>query len=132
MIEGMINEYPEPTVDLTLRGPAGHEERLEFVIDTGFDGAAMLHSAVAAALHVPDLGVERAMLADGSETLFALSQVLLLWNGTPKLVPVDVADTVPHIGMQVLEGHELYLHAVPNGQVRITAISDFFSDGNPE
>jgi predicted aspartyl protease len=66
MIEGIVNQYREPTVELTVRGPAGHEERLEFVIDTGFDGAVMLHSSVAAALHLPHVGLEHVMLADGS------------------------------------------------------------------
>jgi clan AA aspartic protease len=131
MIEGVVNQYREATVDLTVRGPTGHEERLEFVVDTGFDGAVLLHSAVAAALELPRLGAERAMLADGTETLFNCSQVQLLWNGTLRLVPVDVADAVSLVGMHVLEGHEIYIHAIPNGAVQITDISDFLSDGLP-
>jgi clan AA aspartic protease len=132
MIEGIVNEYREATVDLTLRGPTGHAERLEFVIDTGFDGGLILHSSVAAALGLPYLGGERAMLADGSETLFDTSEALLDWNGSQRLVVVDIADTVSHIGMQLLEGHELYIHAVPNGRVQITSISDFLSGDSLE
>jgi hypothetical protein len=32
MITGAVNHSREATVDLTIRGPAGREERLEFVI----------------------------------------------------------------------------------------------------
>lgn len=94
MIEGIVNEYREATVDLTLHGPTGHAERLEFVIDTGFDGGLILHSSVAAALGLPYLGGERAMLADGSETLFDISEALLDTTSSAALsfVPVPPAD----------------------------------------
>lgn len=128
MIEGVVNQYREPTLDLTVRGPAGHEEQLEFVIDTGFDGAVTLHSSVAAALRLPHIGFEHVMLADGSEIQFDVSEALLFWDGTYRLVTVDVADTVSHIGMELLAGHEVYIHAIPNGRVQISALSDFFSD----
>lgn len=128
MIEGIVNQYREPTLDLTVRGPVGDEVRLEFVIDTGFDGAVMLHSAVAAALRLPHIGHEHVMLADGSEVQFDVSEALLWWDGTYRLVTVDVADTVSHIGMELIAGHELYIHAIPDGRVQISAVSDFFSD----
>lgn len=124
MITGVVNEYREATVDLTLRGPAGHEERFEFVIDTGFAGGVTLHSAVAAALELPHLAWKPVVLGDGSTVTLMLSQVQVLWNGVPRVVTVNIADAGLLLGMEVLEGHDLYIRAIPDGEVRISAVSD--------
>ena len=121
MIEGIYNDK-EAVIDLTVRGPTGQEVRLDFVVDTGFNGDLTLHSSIAAALHLPVVGVERAMLADGSMIWFPVSRALLHWNGSLRRVTVGVADTVSHVGMQVLEGHELRIAAIPNGRVAISAL----------
>jgi clan AA aspartic protease len=122
MIEGTYN-HKEAVVDLTVRGPTGQEVRLDFVVDTGFNGDLTLHSSVAAALDLRMVGVERAMLADGSLIWFPVSRALLHWGGSLRRVNVGVADTVSHVGMQVLEGHELRIAAVPNGRVLISALT---------
>jgi clan AA aspartic protease len=122
MIEGTYN-HREAVVDLTVRGPTGHEVRLEFLVDTGFNGDLTLHSSVAAALDLRMVGVERAMLADGSMIWFPVSRAFVHWNGSLRRVNVGVADTVSHVGMQVLEGHELRIAAVPNGRVLISALT---------
>lgn len=128
MIEGTYNDSRQAVVDLTIRGPAGDEVQLEFVVDTGFNADLTLHSSVAAALGLRVLGAERAMLADGSMIVFPMSRALLHWNGTLRRVNVGVADTVSHVGMRVLEGHELRIQAVPNGIVRISALADSSPD----
>ncbi|HST60727.1 MAG TPA: hypothetical protein VLK84_18650 [Longimicrobium sp.] len=122
MIEGTPN-HREAVVDLTVRGPTGQEVRLDFVVDTGFNGDLTLHSSVAATLDLPIVGVERAMLADGSMIWFPVSRAFLHWNGSLRRVTVGVADTVSYVGMQVLEGHELRIAAIPNGRVLISALT---------
>ena len=124
MIAGVVNHALEATVDMTIRGPAGHEERLEFVVDTGFSGNVSIHPAVAAALELPDLGVELGRLSDGSDVWSGLSEAQLLWNGVPRTVSVNSADNVSMLGMQLLEGHALFIHVVPRGEVRIEAVPD--------
>lgn len=125
MIEGAYNDYREAVVDLVVRGPTGEELQLEFLIDTGFNGELTLHTSVAAALDLRTVGVERAMLADGGIIMFSVADALLHWNGTLRRVKVGVADTVSHRGMQVLEGHELRIHAIPNGRVVISALRGY-------
>lgn len=120
MIEGIVNDHKEAVLDLTVQGPTGEQVQLEFVVDTGFNGDLTLHSSVAAALGLRIVGVERAMLADGSVIEFPVSRALLHWDGTLRRVNVGVADTVSHVGMQVLQGHELRIEAVPNGRVLIS------------
>jgi clan AA aspartic protease len=122
MIEGAVNGYGEAVVTLTVRGPTGQEGRFDFVVDTGFDGAMSLHPSIAAALELPRLGVEHAMLADGSVAVFPSSAVSVLWNGKLRRVSVSVAENVPFLGMAALEGHELHLQAITDGLVRISAL----------
>jgi clan AA aspartic protease len=124
MIAGVVNEFREATIDLTLRGPAGHEERFEFVVDTGFTGGLTLHWAVAAALELPRLAWKPAVLGDGSTVMLMLSEAELLWNGAPRIVPVNISDGGLLLGMELLEGHDLYLRAIPDGEVRISAVRD--------
>lgn len=123
MIAGVVNHSLEATVDLTVRGPAGHEERLDFVVDTGFAGHISLHSAVAAALGLPRIGGATIRLADGSEVASTISRAQVLWNGTLRSVSVDIADNVSMVGMELLEGHELHVEVIPQGVVRIAELA---------
>lgn len=131
MIAGVVNEFLEATVDLTVRGPGGREERLEFVVDTGFAGNISLHSAVAAALELPFVGVASVRLADGRVIPSAICEAQLLWNGTVREVWVDIADNVPMLGMRMLAGHGVQMHVVPEGEVRISPLPRLDLDPGP-
>jgi clan AA aspartic protease len=105
-----------------VRGPAGQEQEIQAVIDTGFDGFLALPPALIAILGLSWRGRGRALLADGSETLFDIYEATVVWDGTPRRVPVDAADVHPLIGMSLLYGYELTVQAVEGGSVRITAL----------
>jgi predicted aspartyl protease len=120
MIVGVVNDFLEATVDLTVRGPHGREEQLEFVVDTGFAGNISLHPAVAAALELPYVGVANVRLADGSVVPMTIRAAELLWNGAVRSVWVDIAENVSMIGMRLLGGHEFYMRTVPGGEVLIS------------
>lgn len=123
MIRTTVNRFLEATLDLTIRGPHGQQERLECKIDTGFDGALTLHSAVVAALGLRRVNSGRAILADGSETYFPICRAIVDWGGVPRSINVHVADTVSLLGMAMLAGHELRMEIVPDGPVQITPIT---------
>lgn len=123
MIEGVVNEFREPVLDLVVAGPTGEALQLEFLIDTGFSGEVTLHSSVAAALDLSPFGVEEAILADGSVITFPTARARLHCDGMERPVQVDLADNVPLVGMRVLEGHELRIEAVPDGRVLISALN---------
>jgi len=122
MIHTTVNQFLEATLDLTIHGPDGQQERLECKIDTGFDGALTLHSAVAAALDLPRVNTGRAILADGSETTFPIHRAVVEWGETRRHINVHVADTVCLLGMAMLAGHELRMEIIPDGAVRITPL----------
>jgi len=60
----------------------------------------------------------RAVLADGSETLFDVYEAEVVWDERPRRVFVD-ADTDPLIGMAMLDGHELTVQVVNEGGIFI-------------
>ncbi len=111
MIHGVVSAYLEALIHLTVRGPGGQEHAIETVIDTGFDGALSLPPARIAALGLPWRRRGRALLADGRESLFDIYEATIVWDGTPRRIAVNAADTDPLLGMALLSGYELTLQA---------------------
>jgi clan AA aspartic protease len=122
MIIGVVTPFYEATIRLTVRGPTGQEQAIEAVIDTGFDGALSLPLADITALGLPWRRRGRALLADGTESVFDIYEATVIWDGRPRRVAVDAADVDPLVGMRLLHGYELTIQAVVGGQVRITAL----------
>ena len=119
MISGHVNSSPEAVVSLVVRGPDGHEQGVEAVIDTGFTGQITLPTELITELGLPFLGQSRAVLGDGSEILYDVFEVSVIWDGGARLVNVDAAETEPLLGMGLLLGHELAIQVVPGGTVSI-------------
>ncbi len=59
------------------------------VIDTGFDGMLTLPSSVIVALGLPWRSRGRAILADGTESIYDIHEGSVLWEGMPRRVLVD-------------------------------------------
>ena len=70
MITGVVTANREAIIRLAVRGPAGVEQQIEAVVDTGFDGWLSLAPALIALLGWPWRRRGRALLADGSECVF--------------------------------------------------------------
>ena len=123
MITGTVTAYREAIIRLNVRGPGGEEKTVEAVIDTGFDGILTLPTTVVTALRLPWRTRERAILADGSATMFNLYEASVLWDGKLRRVLVQAVNTTPLVGMGMLEGYELRIEAVVGGRVVITKLS---------
>lgn len=77
--------------------------------------------ALAAELELSLEGASRATLADGSEVTFDLYDVAVLWDGQPRYVLADAADTTPFVGMRMLDRHNLNIDVEDGGRVVIQA-----------
>jgi len=64
----------------------------------------------------------RALLADGSESIFDIDDGTVIWDGQPRHIAVDEADMIPLVGMALLEGFELIVQVRSSGQVIIRAL----------
>lgn len=122
MITGIVTAEREAVVRLVLRGPAGREDVVDAVIDTGFDGSLTLPPPLIAMLQLPWRRRGRALLADGSESVFDIHEGVVIWDSRPVRVAIDAADMVPLIGMSLLEGFELTIQVRTNGRVTIEAL----------
>ncbi len=121
MIEGVVNAAYEPVVTIGLQGPSGQTSEIEAVIDTGFTGFLTVTPELVMELGLPLEGIGRATLADGSEVSFPSYDVAVLWEGQPRYVLADAADTTPLVGMRLLDRHNLSIDVEDGGRVVIQA-----------
>jgi clan AA aspartic protease len=122
MITGVVTADQEAVVHLLVRGPQQHEVELEAIIDTGYTGALTLPQHVIEALGLPFRGYGRALLADGSERLFASYEAIVEWDGQLRRMMVDAAEADPLLGMTLLQGDELTMQVITGGSVTIQAL----------
>ena len=123
MITGVVTDRREAVVRLRVRGPAGQGQEIEAIIDTEFDGWLSLPSSIVAQLALTWRQRGRALLADGSESVFDIYEATVDWDGELRRIPVDEAETVPLIGMSLLEGYELSIQVQHGGNVIVRALS---------
>ncbi len=122
MITGIVTAEREAIIRLAVHGPSGQIEVVEAVIDTGFDGSLSLSPSLIARLQLAWRRRGRALLADGSESVFDIHEGSVLWDGRLVRVAIDAADMVPLIGMSLLDGYELTVQVRTNGRVTIEAL----------
>ena len=121
MIEGTVNSAYVAVVSIPLRGPAGETREVDAVVDTGFTRFLTLRSVMAAELGLGSMGVNRVILADGSEATLEVYGVTVLWDGQPREIVAYVSDTTPLIGMSLLHRHNLNVDVEDGGRVLIQA-----------
>src|SRR5438105_3437054 len=119
MITGIVNVQLEVTLRLTLRGPTGQIRTVNTVVDTGFDGSLTLPSALIVQLGFAWDRRARAILADGSESVFDIYTGIVVWNRRKLAIPIHAADTMPLVGTALLAQHELQAEFRPRGKVTI-------------
>lgn len=119
MIEGAVNASYEAIITLPVRGPTGQTREIEAVVDTGYNGYLTLPPMLIAELELPFQSEGQATLANGSVEYFDVYGVTALWDGQPRLVDADEADTTPLIGMALMDGHSLYVEITDGGRVAI-------------
>jgi clan AA aspartic protease len=119
MITGVVTASRQAIIRLTVRGPERQEQEIDAVIDTGFDGTLTLPPALIATLGLVWRRRGRALLADGSESLFDIYETIVIWDGEPRRIAVDEADIDPLVGMFLLYGYELIVQVMEGGAVII-------------
>lgn len=118
MITGVVKS-DEGRICITVQGLQGRVQEVEAVIDTGYTGSLTLPPAEIAALGLRWRSVDRGTLADGSECLFDVYEATVGWDGKPRRVLVDEAETDPLVGMTLLSGYELKMQVRSGGKVTI-------------
>ena len=118
MITGVV-KGDEALVPVEIRGRYRQTREIEAVIDTGFTACLTLPPALVTALDLRWHSFGRGTLADGSETLFDIFEVSVVWDGRLRRIRVQVFDAEPLVGMALLRGYELKMHVRSGGTVVI-------------
>jgi clan AA aspartic protease len=94
-------------VDIVLRLPHQPNLSIEFVVDTGFEGAMALPAAAVAALRLSYVGRLFAHLADGSRTRVPVHEATIVWDGQEIPVAVLAMGNRPLLGTSLLDDFNL-------------------------
>lgn len=122
MITGVVNAHHEATIRLPLLAADGRDQEIEAILDTGFNGSLTLPPAVIAALGLLWRTRGLVILANGTEDRCDIYAAAVLWDGVPRNILVEAADTDPLVGMALLYGHDVRIQVVEGGSVIIQAL----------
>ena len=122
MITGVVNAHREATICLLLQAADGRDQEIEAILDTGFNGSLTLPPSVIAALRLPWRTRGLVILANGTEDQCDIYAATVLWDGVPRNILVEAADTDPLVGMALLYGHDVRMQVVEGGSIIIQAL----------
>ena len=119
MMIGVVSADHEPTLRVGVQSGTGREQPVEFILDTGFSGSLTLPATLISLLGLPFRSRGSATLADGSETQFDIFAATVIWDGTPRGILVEAAETEPLLGMSLLYGFNINIQAIDGGRVTV-------------
>ncbi len=121
MIAGSVSTDYEAIVILSIRGSSGQKQDINFVVDTGFNGALTLPLWLIVALDLVLRTSTLVSLANGAQERVNVYTAFIVWDGYIRPVYVEEANTDPLLGMALLRNHDLFMEGVIGGIVTITA-----------
>jgi clan AA aspartic protease len=121
MMQGLVTGL-QARMGVVFRLPNQPDLTIEFVVDTGFEGALTLPLGAVAALGLPWFGGIYANLADGSDTRVDVYEATILWNGQEVAVAVLAMGQRPLLGTALLAGFNLNADFVDNGALAIQRV----------
>lgn len=65
----------------------------------------------------------RALLADGSESIFDIHEATVVWDGQVLKIPIDEADSDALVGMSLMEGYKLNIQVIDVSMVRLKKLN---------
>jgi clan AA aspartic protease len=122
MIVGVVKARREATIRFPVRAAGGPASFIDAVLDTGFNGSLTLPPKMIAALGLPWRTRALVILANGSEDLCDIYAAVVRWDGRPRSILVEEADTDPLVGMALLSGYEVRMQVIEGGIVTIGAL----------
>ena len=122
MITGAVNVRHEATIRLAVHHVNGQEQEVEAILDTGFSGSLTLPPAIISALGLLWRTRGTVILANGSEDQFDIYAAVIRWDGTPRHILVEAADTDPLVGMALLTDYNVHIQVAEGGTVTIEAL----------
>jgi clan AA aspartic protease len=117
MITGYVNADHEPIIRIQVLDSSGQIYEQNAIVDTGFNGWLSLPPHLITTLGLTWKRRGRAILADGSNSIFDVYEAVVVWDTQILRIPIDEADSDPLVGMSLMAGYELTIQAVVGGAV---------------
>ena len=117
MIAGTVNALGEPTIRIVILDKLSEPYEIDAVVDTGFNGSLTLPSEMITALKLTWRTRGSAILANGSVDECDIYSGIVMWDGQPRNILVEAADTTPLVGMRLMSGYRIVIEDVDGGQV---------------
>lgn len=121
MMQGRVNQRCEATLAIAVKSDQA-TQMVDAVIDTGYSGFLTLPSDTIKTLMLSWQGRDVATLGDGTFCTFDVYIGFVIWDGQYREIYINASETVPLIGMQLLQGYEVRIQAIAGGLVTIEAL----------
>ena len=132
MISGKVTTNREAVIELEVVGFIQRKEKIEAVIDTGFNGYLTLPNSLINRLKLQLAGNRRVTLGDGNVVVLDVYLAKVLWHEQEREVLVLQADGGSLVGMSLLYGNRVMLEVVDNGDVTIDSYETIRKQRNSE
>ena len=119
MIAGLVNQYLEPIVPVTILDTNEYRWRREVVVDTAFDGDLTLPSEFIEQLGYISAGETDMTLADGQSVKCNFYEAAAVWDGEYRTVYIMESATEYLLGTNLIQGGTLTVQMWEGGEVII-------------
>ncbi len=123
MIIGSVNSNLEAIIPISIYGLNNQIYTIDGILDTGFDGWLSLSPDLVTQLNLTWKRQGRAILADGSESIFNSYEAVILWDGVRLTIPIDEANSEPLVGISLMSNYQLIIQIFPEGKVELQNIN---------
>jgi clan AA aspartic protease len=121
MIQGTVVGL-QMRIKVVFRLPNLPDMEIEFVIDTGFQGALTLPVPAVAAMGLPFYEAVTANLADDSHVAVDVHKATILWDSRELQVAVLAMGQRPLLGTALLDGFNLSADFADDGPVTVVRL----------
>jgi clan AA aspartic protease len=122
MISGYVNSELEAIIEVVVRGPLGARAQVEAQIDTGFSDYLTLPGDVNAAMGLEFDYATTMFVADNSPVEMRKYQAEVIWDGHPRSIFVHESESLPLVGMLLIQDFHLSIEAADGGAVSLTRL----------
>ena len=126
MIRGRVGSHRQAWVQLDLKSRTGRLQRIEAVVDTGFDGNLTLPPNIIRELDSESELEINVVLATGAADRVKTWNGDVIWHEQVRSLLILESGGTPLLGMELLEDSQLTMQARINGDVLIERLHEIY------
>lgn len=119
MITATVSENLEAIIQVLVQGLDGEVQKVEALLDTGYNGFLTLAPSQIADLDLPYITQGAAVLGNGQPIEFDLHRGIVVWDDISITGEIAALGDFPLVGMSLLHGYHLEMDAIEGNAVVI-------------